>query len=377
MIERRSSRRAGAFLAFALAGAAGAFACHGASVAHVADSNEHADAGAADAGVALDGASTDPCDSGAPSAGCTSSPTDGGADAGAVRDWQVHPAVVELPSPETIVALSDVHGGYERVTKLLVAGGVLAEVPSHPADARWAAGGATLLVLGDLVDKGPSNLDVIDFFMALEADAAKNGGRVVVTIGNHEAEFFVDPANEKATREGGLSTELTAAGLSPVDVATGKDARGAWLRSRPFGVKIGHFFFSHAGDTGGRSMTQLEALLEAAVEAHPDYDDPAIVGEKSILESREWYEDAATAPANAAALGVRHIVFGHDPSALGAKGKIAVAQDDVLVRIDCGMSPDVDYSKGMLLRVTKKETADLVEQIDASGKTKTLFSSTR
>lgn len=375
-IEPRSSRRA-ALLAFVLAAATGALACHGASTAHdVAEPNQLTDDASTDAGAAPVDASTEPCDAASSGTGCSGTPTDGGAtDGGAVRDWHENPALVDLPSAETILALSDVHGGYERVTKLLVAGGVLAEVPSHPPEARWAGGSATLLVLGDLIDKGPSNLDVIDFFMALEADARTNGGRVVVTLGNHEAEFFVDPTNKKAAREGGFSAELEKVGLSPVAVAAGNDARGAWLRSRPFGVRVGRFFFSHAGDTGGRSMAELETVLEAAVEAHPDYDDPAIVGADSILESREWYEDTATARANATALGVRHIVFGHDPSALGPKGKIAVAQENVLVRIDCGMSPDVDYSKGMLLRVVKKGTDDVVEQIDASGKTKALFTS--
>ncbi|MEO7110948.1 MAG: hypothetical protein ABI183_10970 [Polyangiaceae bacterium] len=74
---------------------------------------------------------------------------------------------------------------------------------------------------------------------------------------------------------------------------------------------------------------------------------------------------------------MKHIVFGHDPSALGAQGKIAFSSDDVLMRIDCGMSPDVDYSTGMILRVTQQGANDVVDQLDASGVVKSLFTSPR
>jgi len=263
--------------------------------------------------------------------------------------------------------------GYDRLAALLTVNHITSQAPSSSTDAHWGAGNATLVVTGDMIDKGPSSVEVLDFLMVLQADAKKGGGRVIVTLGNHEAEFLVDPTNSKASASTGIDTELATKGVTPAAVASGADPRGAWLRLLPFGARVGGWFFSHAGDTQGRTIAVLEATLEAAVNSHADYNDPEIVGTTSILESRSWYSNAGTAAHNATALGVKHITFGHDPSALGSKGMIAVSPDNTLVRIDCGMSPGVDDSSGMILRVTQQGANDVVEQLDATGKTKALF----
>jgi hypothetical protein len=217
------------------------------------------------------------------------------------------------------------------------------------------------------VDKGSQGVEVMDLLRALEADAPASGGRVVVTLGNHEAEFFVDPGNSKADGSDGIDKELRARGIDPVAIASGADPRGLWLRQRPFGARVGAWFFSHAGDTHGRTLVDLDAALREAVDAHPDYDDAELTGDASIVESRGWYGDPTVAPKNAEALGAKHVVFGHDPNALGPRGAIATAQDGALFRIDCGMSPDVNDSSGMLLRVRQDGADDVAEQLDPGG----------
>lgn len=303
--------------------------------------------------------------------GAASSGSSGSSPGG--RDWKSFPAIVDVSAPPILYAISDVHGGYDRLAALLTVNHITSQAPSSSTDAHWGAGNATLVVTGDMIDKGPSSVEVLDFLMVLQADAKKRGGLVIVTLGNHEAEFLVNPTNSKASASTGIDTELATKGVTPAAVASGADPRGAWLRLLPFGARVGGWFFSHAGDTQGRTIAVLEATLEAAVKAHADYNDPEIVGTTSILESRSWYSNAGTAAHNATALGVKHITFGHDPSALGSKGMIAVSPDNMLVRIDCGMSPGVDDSSGMILRVTQQGANDVVEQLDATGKTKALF----
>ena len=124
------------------------------------------------------------------------------------------------------------------------------------------------------------------------------------------------------------------------------------------------WFFAHAGNTAGRSIAELESALRNAVDLHPDFDSPEIVGGDSILESKSWYDARAT---NAQALGVDHIVIGHQPNAVGPAGKIAITTDALLLRIDCGMSPDVGYSEGKLLRVRTIGGRDVAESLDPSG----------
>ncbi len=277
-------------------------------------------------------------------------------------------AIVELePGARAVFALSDIHGGYDRLAALLAAAGLAKPAPSSPDAITWAGGDAILLVVGDLIDKGPQPIEVIDALRALEASATAAGGRVIVLLGNHEAEFFVNPTNAKADGSDGVDRELTALHLDPGVLAAGTEPRGAWLLARPLGARIGRWFFAHAGSTKGRTVAALDAALRAALAAHPTFDADEIVGGDSILEARDWYADPAVAVTNAAALGVDHIVFGHDPKALGPRGAIAVAQDAKLLRIDCGMSPIVNDSDGRVLRIRREGPVEIAEELGVAS----------
>jgi hypothetical protein len=284
------------------------------------------------------------------------------------RDWAANPAVVQLDAPPSaLYAVSDVHGGYDRLIVLLVRHGLVGETPASPPAARWTGGDALLVVAGDLVDKGPASVAVVDLFRALQPSAQAAGGRVVVLLGNHEAEFLDDPGNGAATRAGGFAADLRAAGIDPVAVASGADPRGVWLRGLPFAARVGTWFFAHGGDTGGRTIADLEAALEASV-ASTDYHGPEIVGGASILESRNWDQGSSTiGPTYARAVGAEHIVFGHEPHALGPAGSIQQGSKRTLFRIDCGMSPEVNYGQGALLRVRQEFGLDVVESLEADG----------
>ena len=285
----------------------------------------------------------------------------------APRDWAMHPAVVEMDSVPVVYALSDVHGGYDRMVALLVAHRVIMGSPSTPEGAQWNAGAAVLVVTGDLMDKGPASLESLDLLRALEPQAAIAGGRVIFTLGNHEAEFLDDPENDKANKADGVDQEIRARGISPLSIANGSDPRGKWLRDRPLAARVGTWFFAHAGNTQGRNVQALEPALETGILAH-DFDDAEVIGADSILESRGWYSaDAATASGYASALGAQHIVFGHQPDALGPRGEIAVGYGGALFRIDCGMSPDVDDSQGRMLRVRRDVSVDVAESLNPDG----------
>jgi len=286
-------------------------------------------------------------------------------------------SIVELePGARTIFALSDVHGGYDRLAALLAAIGLAKPAAPSAGAIAWAGGDAVLVVAGDLIDKGPQPVEVIDALRALETSAAAAGGRVIVLLGNHEAEFFVNPTNSKAAGTDGIDRELGALQIDPTVLAAGTEARGAWLLARPFGARVGRWFFAHAGSTKGRTVAALDAALRAALQAHPTFDADEIVGGDSILEARDWYADPAVTLANAAALGVDHIVFGHDPNALGPRGTIAVAQDTRLLRIDCGMSPLVNDSEGRVLRVRHDGAVEIVEEL-GMGSSRELFRAPR
>ena len=93
-------------------------------------------------------------------------------DAGA-EDWSAD-------GVDRVVAISDVHGAYEAMVETLENVGIL------DSNLAWAGGKSHLVIVGDLLDRGPRSRDALDLLMRLETEAAAAGGDVQVLIGNHE-----------------------------------------------------------------------------------------------------------------------------------------------------------------------------------------------
>ena len=81
---------------------------------------------------------------------------------------------------DRIVAISDVHGAYDAMVRTLTNAGVIDDTQS------WAAGSTHLVIVGDLLDRGPDSRRVMDLVMRIEGEAVKQGGRVHQLLGNHE-----------------------------------------------------------------------------------------------------------------------------------------------------------------------------------------------
>jgi len=295
------------------------------------------------------------------------------------RDWAKNPAIVELNTDEDVFALGDVHGDYDRLVKLLTAVQIIPQAPDRPRDVKWNAGKAILVCTGDLIDKGDHSLKVIKLFRALSAAAVKEGGRVIVTMGNHEAAFLTDPANEKSRK---FTAELEAAGIDPKSVAAGRDAHGIGelLLSLPLAAKVNDWFFAHAGFTRGRTLKQLRSELQEGIDGH-GYDAAMVPPLDALLEARlhpmPWWEkeseNAAASRGRLAAyvkaLGVNHLVVGHQPGkvrfsdqTVRKKGEVYQKFDGLIFLIDVGMSRGIDdtgngYSHGVLLRIRSGRNA--------------------
>ncbi|HYI10891.1 MAG TPA: metallophosphoesterase [Thermoanaerobaculia bacterium] len=305
------------------------------------------------------------------------------------RNWGRCPAVVALETTEVVHALGDTHGDYDRLVQLLAAGKLIAGVPASPAQATWTGGRSILVVTGDMIDKWDRSLDVIRFMRALVASAAAQGGRVVISTGNHEAEFLDDPSSDK-TQE--FQKELKAAGIKPKAVADGTDADGigTFLLCLPFATRVNGWFFSHAGSTKGRTLRQLTADLQDGFDKD-GYGAKVLLGNKGLLEARmkpPWWEKDGDKPIEsvtrllgyADALGVRHIVFGHQPGSYTfndgskrSKGTMFQNFTGLVFLIDTGMSRGVDYSKGALLRIDRRDGAETATAVFPDGTQKQLW----
>ena len=82
---------------------------------------------------------------------------------------------------ERIVAVSDIHGAYDAMVATLQNAGVLDD------GLGWSGGATHLVIVGDILDRGPGSRAAMDLLMRLEGEADAAGGMVHVLIGNHEA----------------------------------------------------------------------------------------------------------------------------------------------------------------------------------------------
>jgi hypothetical protein len=92
----------------------------------------------------------------------------------AADDWRVDDA-------GRIVAIADIHGAYAALVATLQQAGVIDE------ELRWSGQSTHLVIVGDILDRGPRSRAAMDLLMRLELEAPLAGGNVLVLIGNHES----------------------------------------------------------------------------------------------------------------------------------------------------------------------------------------------
>ena len=81
-----------------------------------------------------------------------------------------------------IITIGDVHGDYSELIALLEDAGIITNVRS-PTDWDWAATKVIVVSMGDLIDRGSQNMEVLDLFIEMEATAASHGNKVFLLRG--------------------------------------------------------------------------------------------------------------------------------------------------------------------------------------------------
>ena len=147
----------------------------------------------------------------------------------------------------------------------------------------------------------------------------------------------------------------------------GEVGRSQFLCTLPFAAKVDDWFFSHAGNSGGRSFEKLAADIEAGVDKD-GFKTEVLIGEDSLLEARldqdgphgkPWLvermpdqDEKALLHGNAEALGVNHIVEGHKPTEVAFQDGVVRHAGEMFQRfglfflIDTGMSEGVNNGAG-------------------------------
>ncbi len=193
-------------------------------------------------------------------------------------------AAVSAAESERIVAVGDVHGSFDGLTAILQETWLIDE------NLHWSGGRATLVQVGDLLDRGVRLPEVMDLMMRLQSEAAAAGGEVVCLLGNHEAmnllgivrdvnpEAFalfadedsirhrertsksyaqileyragllvLEPPNISSDQRRHLLDDLPEGKIEYLEALGPKGRYGAWLRSFPVAVERSGTLFVHGG----------------------------------------------------------------------------------------------------------------------------------
>lgn len=208
---------------------------------------------------------------------------------------------VELPPVDSLYVVGDVHGEYGRLRALLRNAGLV------DAAGRWRGGRRHLVLLGDLMDRGPDVTRLLWYVYELEAEARAAGGAVHVVLGNHEVMVFTGDHRYVAPKERLL------AHLHGLDYGRMYDPRssliGRWLGSKPAAIRIGSVLLAHGGIGRGYLDYDLEAIDDSLA---------TFLGEPLF---RRWSDSTvAVPPMDSAAVGRRVDFFFGDESPFWYRG---------------------------------------------------------
>jgi hypothetical protein len=227
----------------------------------------------------------------------------------------------------------------------------------------WSAGDSVLvftgdMIDGDMIDKGPRGVAVLRLIAALGREAREQGGEVIALAGNHEAEFL-ESVDER--KHAGFIADLKSAGAAAGDVASCRGDIGEFLCGLPYAARVGDWFFSHAGNSGGRGIEELSRAIRLG-----GY---SLTASDSMLEARlgngaAWFASPGSGMSErqliasyARALGVKHLVQGHQHNEVIFEDGVVRRKGEMFQRwgllflIDVGMSREVNDSLGAVLKI--------------------------
>jgi hypothetical protein len=208
---------------------------------------------------------------------------------------------------ERVVAVGDVSGALGPLTALLEGVGLV------DGELLWSGGQTHLVFIGDLIDRGDEDREVMDLARRLQTEAAAAGGRVHVLLGNHEAMNimrdlrYVSEASFAAFAEDERPEDRqhswkrhryqkTSAGIGQrafddryppgyfgrVRALGAEGEYGAWLLEQPTVIKINDFIFVHGGLTDEVASLGLDGINRGVRKGLEEYLRHAAVLDESV-----------------------------------------------------------------------------------------------
>ncbi len=213
-------------------------------------------------------------------------------------------------------AISDIHGQLDLLRRLLSAQGIT------DGAGHWTWGRSVLVITGDVLDRGPQQLDALWAIYRLSQEAREAGGSVQYLLGNHEVMVMAGDLRYLHPKY----VEVSALLGRPYDQLLGADsALGDWLRHRATALKLGDTLFVHGGlhPDFAKSEVDLSALNAkfrrrlgvSRADLQQDAEGEWLLGSDGPTWYRGYFEPATATAADIDALlkaaKVKRMVVGH------------------------------------------------------------------
>ncbi len=244
-----------------------------------------------------------------------------------------------------LYVVGDVHGFLTQATTALRAAGLI----DH--DDSWCGGESKLWFLGDLTDRGPDGIGVIDLVRRLQTQAAEVGGQVGCVLGNHDmllyGSKYVPDSPVSDVRS--IIQVWALNGGHEADLKALDDSRARWLADLPAVVLIDGYLLLHA-DTMvylefGKTIDEINTTFHDLMLKR----DPEHFGYQTRQLFRRFdFLDGEQGPSNARfllnVLGGKQIVHGHStiPETFGVSPSLVdgpmIYADDLVMAVDTGLA---------------------------------------
>ncbi|MGH6655665.1 MAG: metallophosphoesterase [Actinocrinis sp.] len=233
--------------------------------------------------------------------------------------------MVDLSDPaatEPVAAVGDVHGCVEPLREALYRAGFIDERE------RWIGEEARLWFLGDLTDRGPDGVGVLDLVMSLQEQAADHGGEVGCLLGNHElmllAAHLPEGRRLRILQQDGeddahvlFRERWFGNGGRDNDSTRLTDEHLAWIAGLPAMASVGDHLLAHADTVGyqeyGDSVEEVNAGIADLLRDPVDVEE---IDRLTHLMTKRFAfasDDGMAAREFLRAFGARQLVHGHSP----------------------------------------------------------------
>lgn len=252
-----------------------------------------------------------------------------------------------FPAADRIVAVGDLHGDLASTREALRLAGAMDEKD------RWVGGKLVLVQVGDQLDRGDDEPEILRLLSTLAAEAVRSGGAVHVLNGNHE---IMNVAGDlRYVTDDGLRDYASVPADTKLPPGVPAEARGRAaaflpgseiarrLAERNTVAIVGDTLFAHAGVLPkhvrygiGRINDEVRRFFRGELASLPEVvgGDDAPVWTRVFGGPSPGAEACAELDAVLASLSVKRLVIGHTVQKAG----VTSACDDRVFRVDVGLS---------------------------------------